>query len=115
MRTASVLGMVSIILGCGGGDSAGIDEILYSSVGTWVGTAASGEWLEMTIFTEATGCCYRLASGQGRTAGTRGDTLTVTFFGSNPSTGSSSISGTPATRVSASSRDSSAGPPTSSE
>lgn len=87
MRTASVLGMVSIILGCGGGDSGGIDEILYSSVGTWVGTAASGEWLEMTIFTEATGCCYRLASGQGRTAGTSGDTLTVTFFGSNASTG----------------------------
>ena len=86
MRTISAVGMLWMALGCGS-DSAGIDEILYSSVGTWTGTAAGGAWLEMTVITEATGCCFRLASGQGRTAGSVWDTLTMTFSGFNTTTG----------------------------
>ena len=87
MRTVPVLGALWVVLGCGAAESAGVDEIVYSSVGTWTGAAAGGEWLEMTIVAEATGCCFRPASGHGRTAGPTGDTLTTTFSGFNTTTG----------------------------
>jgi len=78
------LGLVLVLAATGcGGDSEAPPEIQYEVLGTWTGTTATGVWVEMHISAEATGCCSRVASGQGRLAPAAGDTLAFNTLGFN--------------------------------
>jgi hypothetical protein len=68
--------------GCGG-EAAAPEEIQHSILGTWTGAVAPGILVEMQMTDEATGCCSRAASGNGRIVTTDGDTLHAILFGLN--------------------------------
>ncbi len=77
-----VLALSLATLSCYGDDEpSGPEEIEHTTVGTWTGTTAEGNWLEITITAEGTDCCSRFTVGSARLAGPGSDTLETEVSG----------------------------------